>query len=108
MKLEDYANIASVATPIIGVCVWFWIKWEQWKKRRKMEKYLLKLWQDAHPGDRGQRTMLNVIVNVGLTESEALQASFESGCIKRLVKSDGEGFAEKILFQYYDEDSDTN
>jgi hypothetical protein len=33
--------------------------------------------------DKGQRTLLHVMARVGLTQEEALQASFKSHCVRR-------------------------
>ena len=99
-KLEITANIAAILTPIAGLCLWGLYRCKLFRKKKKLEAYLKEQRETAEIGDRGQRSLLHVMTYVGLTESEALQLSFDSDCIGRFIKADGMGFADRILFQY--------
>src|SRR5277367_4550275 len=107
-QIEDWANIASILTAVVAVCAWARFEWSMRNKRKRLENYLQFQKRNATRGDRGQRSMLHLMANVGLTESEILQASFKSGYIKRLVAtSESSHLASDILFQY-DETGNSN
>src|SRR5947209_1346351 len=95
MTLNDAANYASVITPIVGLSAWGWYEFGRWCKRRKLEQYLKGEKETETGGDHGQRTILHVMTYVGLTESEVLQASFNSKHVIRRLKADAKGYADK-------------
>ena len=68
------------------------------QKRRGLEQYLKE--QKTLSGGQGQRSLLHLVRNVGLTEDEIIQLSFKSRKIKRRIKKDEEGYAKSLLFEY--------
>lgn len=104
ITLEMAANISAILTPIVGVFLWWQYQWSFCRKRRRLKSYL-KAEKDKAK-DQGQRSLLHLMVKVGLTESEILQASFRSHHIKRLETIDPKThLAERILFEYTETDS---
>lgn len=101
--IECIANVASIFTAIVagGVACWYYVAGHQ--RMRKLEGYL-KAEKESSINlreDRGQRSLLNVMARVGLTEEEALQASFRSRYIKRLLAAHAPThLATDILFEY--------
>jgi hypothetical protein len=99
--LEICANVAAILTPIVGIFLWLIYQWGFYQKKMKLEAYLKT--EREKGGDKGQRTLMHLMIKVGLTESEILQASFKSRHIKRLEINDSTThLTEEILFQYID------
>lgn len=97
--IEYLANLASILTAIVAVCAWSLYGWSGRHKRKKLETYLKNEKQKRQ--DKGQRSLLHLMANVGLTDSEILQASFKSRYIKRLLTtSAATHLANDILFEY--------
>jgi hypothetical protein len=103
-ELETLSHIAAIITPICGVIIWFLYKFDALQKQKKLEQYLKE--EKAKVGirqenDGGRRSMLHLMVNVGLTEAEILQASFKSKHIKRWPYADESiKSAMDIFFEY--------
>lgn len=96
---ELCGNIATTVTAVVAAGYWASVKTSRTRRRKRLETYLKR--EKDQGGDKGQRTLLHLMANVGLTETEILQASFESPCIRRrLTKTEPEGFAKDILFEY--------
>ena len=105
MILEIVANIFAILTPIVGVLFWWQYQCGFCRKRRRLESYLKAEKDKAN--DQGQRSLLHLMVKLGLTESEILQASFKSHHIKRRETTDPKThLAERILLEYTETDSD--
>src|SRR2546422_10225538 len=81
--IEYLANLASILAGIVAVCAWALYGWSGWRKKKKLETYLKS--EKEKKQDKGQRSLLHLMANVGLTQSEILQASFKSRYIKRLL-----------------------
>jgi hypothetical protein len=97
--IADIANVASIITAVVAVAASVYFKWDSSSKIKKMESYL-KI-EKAKSGDKGQRSLLHLMANVGLTESEILHASFKSRIIaRRLTTSAATHLANDILFEY--------
>jgi|ERR1700693_1704156 len=98
-KLESVSYIAPILTPVAGFVLWSLYQFGFYRKRKKLEAYLKNERDKAK--DQGQRSLLHLMVHVGLTESELLQASYKSRHIKRLISpNQTTGRAEAILLQY--------
>lgn len=99
IDLSFVANIAAILTAIIAVLGYGAYRWDQRKKRKKMEEYL-KAEKDAGKG-RGQRSLLHLMANVGMTEAELIQASFRSNHIERKIAPDDKtGRAVSLLLEW--------
>lgn len=89
MGLSDWANVASITTgivAIVGVLAYFRGRYLWRQKARRFEDFL-KGERAKGPG-RGQRSILRIVQEVGLTKDEILKLSFESKNIRRRVKVD--------------------
>ena len=103
--VQWWANLASVLTffitlvgAAVGVYGYFNYLNDFARKHRKLEQYLREEKKEGE--DSGQRSLLNIMRHVGLTEDETLKISFASKHIERRLKEDAEGFADKLLFEY--------
>jgi hypothetical protein len=70
-----------------------------WKKQRLI-RYLQA--EKARKTDKGQRSVLNITRELGLTQDEILQMSYWCKNIRRTVRTDSNDFADKLLFEYID------
>lgn len=104
--MKDVVNVIADACAILTaiIAVWFFIrvKCGENDKLAKVENYLKAEKAAAQSGDKGQRSILHIIAKVGLSEQEILKASFQSKHIRRLLKSDKDGYAAAILLWYED------
>jgi pyrroloquinoline quinone (PQQ) biosynthesis protein C len=96
--LQAIANLASIATALVAVSVWWRITSDSKEKRKRLENYL-KAEKEAG-GDQGQRTVLHLVVALGLSETEIMNAAFRSKCIARTVSADMLGTAAKMFLSY--------
>ena len=108
-NLNILGNIAAICAFIItafGAYIGVNAYWRHLRdfrrKRLELEAYLVREKQNPRDKvDRGQRTLLNIIRHVGLTEEEILKISFESDKIeRRLSKDENDRFADRLLFEY--------
>ena len=97
--LADLGNIAAISTAGVAAGGYGLYRRDQWRKRRKLEDYLKA--EEAKKIDRGQRTILHLMAELGLTESEILRASFASNHIARRIAPDPKtNRAKELLFEY--------
>jgi len=108
-NLDQLGSIAAIGAFMVtlagaGVGIWGYCSYrlEFRRKRKALESYIATERQKAREnGALGQKSMLNIIRYVGLTEDEILKISFASDKIARkLSKNDKNGFADRLLFQY--------
>jgi hypothetical protein len=97
------ADLASILTAVVAV-IWFgYATLDRFRKRRKLEEYLLRKWRayDAET-DTGlyRHTIVHLMTELGLTEDEVLQASFRSHQIKRIAGENKSGLATDIRLQH--------
>jgi len=103
-ELEILANWAAVLTLLGGVGAWCYYQYGFRHKRMELEKRLRDDGEaDKKQGKQGAYGFLHLTAKTGLTEAEILQASFKNPRINRLEKLGVDGFVEKILFQYNDQ-----
>jgi len=97
--LEILANIAAILTALVATVAAIYYGWDRKNKRLKLENYLsaAKL---KNP-DRHTHTTLHLMAQLGLTESEILNASYASRHIirKEHVNKDT-SLTDQILFEY--------
>ena len=94
--LNILSSVAAILTAVVAVTGYGRYVWE-----RKLVDYLKGLKGEAR-SDKGQRSALHLTARVGLTEAEILQASFRNSRIHRVMRTDDDGFASAILFEYRD------
>jgi hypothetical protein len=107
-ELHNWADLASVLTFFItfigaAVGVFGYIKYQcdVSQKGKRLEEFLRS--EKMKAVDQGQRSVIRIIKEVGLTEDEIIQASFRNPRIRRRVVSDERGLAQELLFEYVDE-----
>ena len=99
--LGHISNAAAILTA--GLAVWFWAYYrcDISNKRVLLENHLRD--EKATSDDRGQRSILNLMAELGLTEDEILRASFKSKKILRKIHVNKEThLADYLLFEYDD------
>ncbi len=97
--LEIVANIAAILTALVAIMAAYYYKRDRKKKQLKLENYLRAAQLDKP--DRHTYTALHLMAQLGLTESEILNASFTSRHIirKEHVNTDT-SLTDQILFAY--------
>jgi hypothetical protein len=102
--LETAANVATIPTALIATLAAAYVWRDARQKRVRLEQYL-KAEKVAGSG-KGQRTILHLMANVGLTEAEILHASFGSNRVARkLGKDEKTGLANVLLLEYTEQPS---
>ena len=103
--LRWWADAASIATffvtaisAVIGLGGYFSYVRAQARKTAALEDYLRN--EKAEGKGNGQRSALNIIRHVGLTEDEIIDISFRSPQVARRLGRDEEGFANRLLFEF--------
>lgn len=98
--LEITAHIAAIATAVVAVWAWGWYQFDRFRKRQRLEKHLQQ--EKALGNDQGQRTLLNLVAILGMSESEIMDAAFRSSVVARRVLVNEQGHADKLLLEYDD------
>ncbi len=96
--LGVFANIAAILTAVIAVWAYGRYLWERRQKRLRLEQYLRD--EKAAGGNQGQRTLLHLVANLGMAESEIIDAAFRSKYVRRRVGVDDQGRADRLLLEY--------
>jgi len=103
--LEIAAHLSAIATFLIAAGGYFIYRYDSIKKRKRLENYLQKSStreSDSGQGKKGQHTVIHLMKEVGLTEAEILQASFQSKNIRRYSIVDKQtNRAIGLLFAYH-------
>lgn len=101
-KLADWASVLTFAITLIGAAVGVagYIRYlcGLRKKSKKLEEYLRG--EKAMKEDQGQRSVIQIIRDVGLTEDEIIQVSFRNPRVGRRAKMGDDGLAKQLLFVY--------
>ncbi len=96
--LETTSHWAAILTACVAVLAYGRYLYERRQKRLRLEDYL-KAEKEAGQ-DKGQRTVLYVVAQLGMTETEVVDAAFRSKCIRRLVSVDERGHAKGLMLEY--------
>ncbi len=97
--LEILANLAEILTASVAVAAAAYFAQSQRSKRIKLEDYL-RTARIENP-QRHTYTALHITAKLGLTESEILNASFNSRHIVRLEHvNEDTNLTDQILFEY--------
>lgn len=101
-RVADWSSILTFIVTFIGaaVGVFGYIKylWGKHTKSKRLEEYLRA--EKAKKVDQGQRSIIQIIRDVGLTEDEIIQASFRNPHVGRRAKIGEDGLAKQLLFEY--------
>lgn len=97
-NLEILANIAAILTAAIAVWAYGRFVYERRQKRLRLESHLRD--QKRTGTDQGQRTLLHLVANLGMSEIEIIDAAFRSKVVHRRVSLDEQGRADRLLLEY--------
>jgi hypothetical protein len=101
-RLADWSSILTFVVTLIGAAVGVFGYLNYLRgfhtKSKRLEEYLNN--EKAKQIDKGQRSITQIIREVGLTKDEIIQVSFKNPHVVRRVKTDEEGFAKQLLFEY--------
>ncbi len=96
--LETLSQWAAILTAVVAVLASAWYVMERRRKRRRLEQYLKDEYEARR--DKGQRTLLHLAANLGMTETEIMDAAFRSKRIDRVVVTDSAGRADRMMLVY--------
>lgn len=96
--LEIASHWAAILTALVAVLAYGRYLYERRQKRLRLEKHLKAEKETGR--DKGQRTVMHLVGELGMTESEVVDAAFRSSCIQRVIGSDKEGYAKRLMFEY--------
>ena len=85
---------------VVGVFGFFQYLYQLRQRSKSLEELLRN--EKMKAKDKGQRSVIQIIREVGLTEDEIIQVSFRNPHVGRRVVLDEKGLAEKLLFEYVD------
>ncbi|MDV4159308.1 hypothetical protein [Rhizobium brockwellii] len=97
-SLEVIANLASILTALVAVWAFGHYQLTRWRHRRRLEEYLRG--ERGMGYDGGQRTVLHLVAQLGMSEAEIIDAAFRSKVIDRKVSKDEEGRADCLFLVY--------
>lgn len=95
--LEIVAAWSAILTAVVAVIAYGGFIIGGIRKRWRLEKYLKA--QLALGKDRGQRTLVHLVANLGMSETEIMDSAFRSNHVERKVEVQG-GKAVNILLSY--------
>ncbi|MDK1376471.1 MULTISPECIES: hypothetical protein [unclassified Sinorhizobium] len=95
--LGVFGNIAAILTGLCAVTVYGHFLWERRQKRLRLENHLR---EETGFGYSSQRTLLDLIAALGMSEAEILDAAARSKVIRRGVAADGTGQPVRIVLEY--------
>lgn len=99
-SLEITSHWAAILTAVIAVIAYIHFGMGRVRKRWRLEAHLKA--EKAKGVDKGQRSLLNLVAELGMTETEIIDAAIRSRCISRRVKPNSQGFAGDLLLEYTD------
>ncbi|MCB1521768.1 MAG: hypothetical protein KDJ37_14500 [Hyphomicrobiaceae bacterium] len=104
--LDVIGNIAATATAIVASFGYLHYRYDQRRKRLKLESYLKTRKQSEKTW---QHSILHLTAKLSMSEAEILNASFASPNIRRLIAMDNEtGLASQLLLEYAEEPEISN
>ncbi len=96
--LEIASHWAAILTAGVAVFAYSRYLYERRQKRLRLEAYLK---AEKEVGrDKGQRTVLYLVAQLGMTETQVVDSAFRSKCIRRLVSLDQKGHASVLMLEY--------
>jgi len=92
------ANVAAILTAIVAVLFYAQYQWTRRDKLKRLERHLKA--EKAKGADKGQRTILHLVANLSMPESDVLDAAFRSKHVRCVTDSDAKGRVALLLFEY--------
>ncbi|MGV7121529.1 hypothetical protein [Sphingopyxis sp. 550A] len=96
--LDIIASWAAILTAAVASFGYGRFLLAQCARRKKLEDYLRE--EKLSSYDMGQRTVMHLMSNLSMTETEVLQAGFQSKKISSSPGQDERGRADRIFFEY--------
>lgn len=97
--LGDVANLASILTAIVAAWAGGYYWYARCTKQKRLEAYL-KSEKQINP-DGKTHSIVHLMAELGMTEAEILEASFNSKHIVHRTRKDTDtGLAAELLFEY--------
>lgn len=97
--LTVVANAASIITAAVATVAYANYRLTWCRKKKRLEDYLRQEKESGH--DKGQRTVLQIVREVGISESDIMACAFEMKTIARRVRTNKEtGLAEVLFLEY--------
>lgn len=103
--LEVIAQVASIATAGIAAVAYGRYLYDRRQKRLRLEHHLKDQKTKSKGGDRGQRSIVDLMAALGMSEAEIMDAAFQSRSIKRIVALVPMGAPPRIDLEYSAENS---
>jgi hypothetical protein len=97
--LSSFADIASIATAIVAVTAYSRYHYDRFKKRVDLENHLKSQAANAQ-GRVSGLTILELVADLGMSESEIMDAALRSRHIRRTATREMYGVPSKILLQF--------
>jgi len=83
--LEIASQWAAILTAVVAGSAYGRYLFERRQKRLRLERHLKNQKAGSKGGDHGQRSIVDLMAALGMTEAEIMDAAFRSLCIKRTV-----------------------
>jgi hypothetical protein len=104
-KWADFASILAFlvtgVAAVVGIFGYIRYQCDLRKKSKRLEDFLRA--EKMKGEDRGQRSIIQIIKDVGLTKDEIIQVSFRNRkVVRRAVIDEKTGLAKELLFEYED------
>ena len=98
------SNVAQAATGLAAVSLWFKYVWAARRRKKRLEEYLADQKQTDGKGQGlfplGRRTVVHLMGNLSMTETQIFEAAFSSTKIKTKLGTDEKtGRADTIFFE---------
>ena len=94
--LSVLASWAAILTAVVAVVAYWQFIWLAVLRRRRLEAYL----KSVRDEGQGQKTVLHLMRELRMTEDEVMSAGLHSRKVTPRVTADGQGLADKLLFEY--------
>jgi hypothetical protein len=98
--LQALASLGSVVTAAVAALAYGRYLYERRQKRLRLERHLKTQKAGSKGGDRGQRSIVDTMVALGMTEADVLDAAFRSRRIKRSQGLVPSGAPPRIDLEY--------
>ncbi len=99
--IQLIADAAAILTSIIVIFGYSKYQYDKCLRRSKLEDYLKAEKSNGESSNRGQRSIMHLVAELGMSEDQIYEASFKSTRISRKTKVDqSTGLVSDILFEW--------
>lgn len=99
--LDLLDHVAAIATAAVAIWAWCYFRFGRRQKRLRLETYLRDASVSVEPGRQGAHSLVHLIAELGMSESDVMDAAFRSTKIERLGRSDPQtGLATHVMLAY--------